>query len=275
MTIRKHEPQPLPLHIAERWNFELTYVEDNGTYLYCLTDWLIGMGVTSKKVRRDAINRVFEGVTVNEHPLVELPVETNGGTQQMKFSDDEMLYRISQELKSTKTRKQLKEIKDYLAKAGVLVDKLRQASQQHQNRKEQLWDKLGHTNDWKQARRDGTVSRKRFTSMLQDAIHEISGIQYGQATNAVYSGLFDRKANELKQQAGVKQIRDHMPTAGLSYVQLVEDYVISALQGREDVPFDEALALIKEISTDLKPIITKHQRLKGIDLGTGRPLLPD
>lgn len=268
MTLAKHEAIPLPIHIAERWNFELTYYVKDDTYLYSVNDWLTGLGIKSNRGRADIVQRL--GSEVQLHPL---ETRTNSGVQLANFTDDEGLYRLAQEMRSTKKRPQLAEIKEYLAKAGVFVDQLHRTSQQHLDRKEKLWDKLGKSDAWKQARRDGTVSRKRFTSMLQDAISEISGTQYGQATNEVYKGLFDRKATTLKQQSGVKNIRDHMPLAGLSYVQLVEDYVISALQGRENVPFDEALQHIKEITTDLKPIILKHQRLKGIDLGTGRPLL--
>jgi hypothetical protein len=270
MKIQKHEPQPLPLHIADRWNFQLTYYEKDGQYLYSVNDWFLGLGAKDPK---DSFKKYRS--KGGELKVTPLPIQTAGGEQVANFTNDEGLYLIAQDMRSTKTRPQLKEIKEYLAKAGVFVDQLRQTSQSQLTRQEKMWDKLGKSESWKVARRDGTVSRKRFTSMLQDVIHEMSGMQYGQATNAVYRGLFDRKAGDLKQQAGVKQIRDHMPTAGLSYVQLVEDYVISSLAGRADVPFDEALALIDEITTDLKPIIMKHQRAKGIDLGTGRPLLGD
>jgi len=270
MTLIHQESQPLPIHIAQRWNFELTYYVKDQEYLYSIKDWLSGLGISSNRGRADIMQRLTSEVEL--HPL---PIQTTTGEKTSNFTNDEGLYRLAQEMRSTKKRPQLKEIKDYLAKAGVLVDQIRQASSQHQLRREKQWDKLGRDDLWKQNRRDSILSFKEFTSMLHDAIDDLEAKHYGQATNAVYRGLFDRKANDLKQQAGTKDLRDRLPRESLTYITLVQDYVKSALQGRENVTYKEALSIIENICNQLKPIIEAHQRMKGIDLGTGNPLLPE
>ena len=270
MTLAHHEPLPLPIHIAQRWNFELTYYVKDDEYLYSINDWVTGLGTSTKRGRTKLLNRLTGELEV--HPL---PIETATGEKIANFTDDEGLYRLAQEMRSTKKRPQLKEIKDYLAKAGVLVDQIRQASSQHQLKRNKDWDKLGRDNAWRQTRHEGTLSFKEFTAMLNEAIADIEGKHYGIATNKVYTGLFDRKAKDLKEQTGSKNLRDHMPIASLSYINLVQDYVISALKGRKNVPYKEAISIIEDICTRLKPIIEAHQQLKGIDLGTGKPLLPE
>jgi hypothetical protein len=157
--------QPVPIHVADRWDFDLTYYIKNGKYLYSVNDWLHGMGMTHKQSIKNLLARV-EGGTIQKYPL---PIGTTGGKQITNFTDEKGLYTLAQEMRVTKTRPQLEAIKNYLSDMGVFGSKIitsgetpKQVSdsmQRHLNRQ-------GYTEQYKQERIGFSDEFKRVNAEL-------------------------------------------------------------------------------------------------------------
>ncbi len=184
--------QPLPLNIAERWAFELTYYINDHVYLYSIKDWLTGLGISTKQGRINMMNRV--GGEVQLYPLT---IETMGGNQTTDFTNDEGLYRLAQEMRSTKKRPQLKEIKAYLAKAGVLIDRIKRSSKPNQlsSSMKRHMNKQAFTENYQQQRIDYTNEVKLLNP---EFFRTIQGHpKFGILHNLFYKELTGMTKNEI------------------------------------------------------------------------------
>lgn len=131
--------RPLPLIIADKWQFPLAYVDQDGdpdNYLYCARDWYIGLEGTkqgwsfSKKDWFTVISDWSSSVDQSEKiPAVLSQVKrVRRKPENLEFVNTKGLYTIAQRMyeKPDKRMSAVRsEIIDYLAKSGVLVDKMR------------------------------------------------------------------------------------------------------------------------------------------------------
>jgi hypothetical protein len=123
--IPQGDDRPLPLIVADKWQFPLAWhIQDDGVY-YSAQDWLRGIlgtqdvRVAWQDVKRLAGFRLYDSI-------IQLPYKaTNGRVYQMDFVPDTALYLIAQHVRTTKSRPVLDEIKQFLAKAGAFVDAAR------------------------------------------------------------------------------------------------------------------------------------------------------
>jgi hypothetical protein len=291
MHLEDSQDLPLPLIVAHYWNFPLAHHVKGREYWYAIQDWIAGLlsADTRKASKRwDDMQRALgadTSVLVGHMPYV----TREGKTYQRDFTNDKGLYLIAQHLRATKGRTLLAEIKEYLAKAGVFVDEIRRdpthvvasgvldPEQAIQSAIEE-YRRRGKDDNWINARLTGIVSRHRFTTALKIAIKDIVQNHYARATNEVYLGLWSRTADILKTELDLSKkenLRDNQPTLGLMYQGIAEEACARKLGTREELPFQEGLEIIRQISVMIGEQAKITSQYLGMDLATGRALLTD
>lgn len=83
-------------------------------------------------------------------------------------------------------------------------------------------------NKWAAARAISRVQRNRFTDVLKRA--GVSARGYPRCTDAIYVGLFDMKAAQLKKALGTQVTRDGMDLAQLSQITLTESMAAERIE---------------------------------------------
>jgi len=119
----KSDSTPLPLIVADKWKFKLSFHVVEGDHFYAVEDWIVG--ITGSDVRKVQLSwaKLQKKLLILD---LQLPhTAPNGRVYQKDHTDDHGLYLIAQNLRVTKTRPALRAIKDYLAKSGVFADNLR------------------------------------------------------------------------------------------------------------------------------------------------------
>lgn len=90
-------------------------------------------------------------------------------------------------------------------------------------------------NEWAGTRALSRSKRMEFTAMLEE--HGVEGIGYALCTNAVYTGLFDANAEQLKAQKGVMtksgSLRDKMDTDELVSIMFAESLSKKRIQDED------------------------------------------
>ncbi len=283
------DDRPLPLIVAEKWNFKLTYIYENGVYWYAIQDWIRGLLVSKSKTVRDVWYNLQSrrGLDVS-FTLRQLPYITdNGKKYMMDYTNDNGLYLIAQYLEVNKHRPLLSAIQKFLADAGVFVDEVRRKPETVVTSGAIDPDKAieaaiaeykrrGKSDEWIQARLLGKVKRGMFTAALKVAMAEISRKHYGYATNEVYLGLWSRTAEILREQMSLPataNLRDHQPTMALYYQLLTEEGCAMRLGERQELTWEEASEIIRDIARHFGKHAQETSQFFGIDLATGKPLL--
>jgi hypothetical protein len=118
---------------------------------------------------------------------------------------------------------------------------------------------------------EGRMTHREWTDALKEVV--IDTINYGQATNTEYRGLFDKTAKQIREETGFKIARDGMTVEGRAILTALESTVERVLKQRGMIPFAEALRIISDACLIYRSSVEGAQRLLGIDLATGRPLL--
>ncbi|HHC25342.1 MAG TPA: hypothetical protein ENK58_08040 [Desulfobacterales bacterium] len=122
--VPKSVSTPLPLIVADKWEFKLNFHVVEGEHFYAIEDWIAGLISASNRLAVQNIwKKAKNKMVISIHHLDH--VGPDGKTYKKDHTDDHGLYLIAQSLRVTKTRPALRAIKDYLAKAGVFVDNLR------------------------------------------------------------------------------------------------------------------------------------------------------
>ncbi len=281
------DSRPLPLIVAEKWGFKLAHVIDDDVYWFAVVDWAIGLLQTDAQGAAKIWNDVQrKGKLQLSDSIRQLPyVAANNKAYSMDYATDKGLYLIAQHLRATKERPLLREIREFLANAGAFVDLVRRepdALMQAINPDKLLdavieeYRRRGKDDTWINARIAGKIKRAMFTTALKTVILEVSEKHFGLATNEVYVGLWGRNAEQLKAEMGLAKyasLRDHQPTLALSYQGIAEEVCAKRLGKREELAWDEARFIIREVA-DLVGIQAQATCVYlGMDLATGNPLL--
>jgi len=280
------DARPLPLIVAEKWDFSLAYHEtDDGLY-YSVQDWIRGIS-TSVDIRQlwDKM-KIQLSISIRQLPYL----ATNGKTYQMDFTSDKGLYLIAQNMRAIKSRPALSEIKRFLAESGAFTDLVRREPQavitsgaidpeaaidaviEHYRR-------LGKPDSWINARLAGKVKRVKFTTALQAAVEmQLKQVHYAVATDDIYLGLWERTAQYIKAEMDLPKsanLRDHQPTIALTYQGLAEEVCAQKLGDRVELSWDEARQIIRFVARmigEQAKVISEYLQM---DLATGYPLLPN
>lgn len=105
------------------------------------------------------------------------------------------------------------------------------------------------TTQWLEARQLGVPIRKLYTDLLQS--EGCSTFDYGNWTNRIYQGLFDKPAKQMKEEwelmsGNAKVARNYIPEAlGLDAVRYCEDMVVRMFVGDLKETHDAAINLTK------------------------------
>ncbi len=292
MFIPNLDSTPLPLIVATNWNFKLNYHDVDGDLFYAIEDWIAG--ITESNPRKAQIAwRDIQKRDVSLK-LTSLPhTGQDGKIYQKPHTNDQGLYLIAQSLRVTKDRQALREIKDYLAKAGVFVDNLR-------TNKEGARDKLrGELNlekpdeaieeaiagyrrqrrsqSWIDARLKGIGNRLIFSDTMADTCN--TRPDFAGATNAGYKEMFDMIKAEIVKYLGLntaqaRRLRDHLSKLALQGISL---YEIAAAQKMEEfsriLTREEQVQIVKDCAAMVAPSIRNLSAYLGIDLVSGKRLI--
>lgn len=83
------------------------------------------------------------------------------------------------------------------------------------------WQRQGRSDEWIQQRLKGIGARHTFTSTLQK--HGVDkGYQYGACTNEIYKPILGGEAQDIKEERGIKHLRDGLSRVELAAIDLAE-----------------------------------------------------
>jgi hypothetical protein len=283
------EETPLPLIVAQRWNFPLAHIQTEHGMVYAVQDWM--RGLTGEQNIRNLWTKFKNSEAGKQLSTLihQLPYKaTNGKTYQLDYVNDKGLYLIAQYMRVKHDRPMLIEIRQFLASAGAFVDQLRlEPEMVFENVKDpdKLLDafiayhrKRGMSDSWIHMRIEGRIKRNQFTAALSEFVKDtLRRWHYSTATDDVYTGLWGRTAATLKSQLELSKkdnLRDHQPEVGLYYQGIVEAVCADSLEEREEVTWNEARDIIQTIAKIIGRQAEETSRLMKRDLATGKRLLP-
>ncbi len=275
---------PLPLIVAQKWEFPLAHAEtDEGTY-FAIPDWIKGLA-------GEGATRVAQAKIKNQLLLSrkQLPyIAPNDKTYQIDFTNDKGLYLIAQYLRVTRARPVLDEIKRFLAAAGAFVDEVRRTPDslvmsgavtpdQAIDAAIQAYRAEGKDDNWIRARLEGKIKRSQFTAALAAAVRDtLIRRHYATATDDIYKGLWGRTANYLKGELHLPKtasLRDHQPMLALHYQGIAEEVSAKKLGLRQELEWNEARDIVQKIAIFIGRQAQETSELMEMDLATGKPLL--
>lgn len=272
---------PLPIQVANKWQFSLQHYETDNGVLYAIQDWIAGLTTSNTTKASEAWRQMKVETRISITTLDYLA--TDGKIYQREFTTDKGLYLIAQNLRSTKQRTALEAIKRFLAEAGAFVDELRRNAdelpktkkQRQLEREKELIEKAWSSNheaiERKQLQIDVIKSWQSLQSTIKDMVDKPN---YGQLTNAEYLNLFGATAKELKIKLNSKDIRADLATMALSTLRHAETTLNAILRlSSGNLTMQQTTAIYEHV---LKPIGDTHEHICqqfGVDSVTGKPLL--
>lgn len=118
---------------------------------------------------------------------------------------------------------------------------------------------------------EGRVKLREWTDTLKAVV--VDTINYGHAINTEYRGLFDKTAKQIREETGFKVARDGMTVEGRAILTAVESILEKMMRQRDALTFAEVIKIIDDVCAIYRPSVDGTQRMLGIDLATGKPLL--
>jgi hypothetical protein len=230
----------LPILVSQKWDFPLQRYETKYGNLYSVIDWIAGVSNSDQFRATDTWRKITSKITdlKTVRLFVMLYLDIHGNETQSDFVNDKCLYRISQELRSTKARPAIEAIKQYLAEAGAFADMLRLNDSRELSTQER---KIHHAIDlhekWGLGDRPEIIHLKTQADNLatfaifKDVIHTlVDNPNWAEIFNAEYIELFGMKAKEIATLTGGKSARDKLPTLQLDTVVYAEKRLIEILR---------------------------------------------
>lgn len=281
---------PLPLIVAQRWNFPLAHIQTDTGLVYAVQDWMRGISGEENVRNLWAKFKITEAGNQLSTSLHRLPYKTkNGKTYKLDYTNDKGLYIIAQYMRVKHDRPVLDAIRQFLAAAGAFVDEVRREPDkilETVNNPDKLLDafieyyrKRGKDDSWIQARFQSKIRRNQFTAALSEFVQELlTPRHYATATDDVYRGLWGRSAATLKEQLQLSKsanLRDHQPTLALHYQGIVEEVCAQKLGERQELVWNEARDIIQTIAKIIGRQAQETSELLNMDLATGKNLLPN
>jgi DNA-damage-inducible protein D len=137
--------------------------------------------------------------------------------------------------------------------------------------------RLGKPESWIALRVEGIVTRKRFVEALKEAVLDGIPDMYGQTTDKLYKGLWDRTTAQLRKDLNItpkQNPRDHFGKYALIYTRLAEELATERLDNTETVTLKSALDIVWEVAKLFNRQAKELSEAVGYDLVTEKPLLP-
>lgn len=282
------EQMPLPLIVAQRWNFPLASHETENGMVYAVQDWMRGLSGEEKVSPLWALFKKTEAGKQTVSSTYSLPYKARDGKSYKRdYVNDKGLYLIAQYMRVKHDRQSLTEIRQFLAAAGAFVDQVRlepDALLETVKDPDKLLNafieyhrKRGKTDQWITARFESTIKRNRFTLALSEFVADVLNRKhYAAATDDVYTGLWGRTASSLKKQLQLTKndnLRDHQPILALHYQGIVEEVCAIRLDERQEVSWEEARDIIQSVAKIIGRQAQETSDLLKMDIATGKRLL--
>jgi len=276
------DDRPLPLIVAGHWGFPLQYHVIDGEHWYALRDWVAGVTQSRGDALRMQLGRLKADSTVTFNVTVESYLASNGKTYRVPFARDRGLYDATQALRPLNSRENLpgihRAILSYLSAAGVLMDEYRRDPGKMIRDGQARYARMGKSPEWVKARTDGIAIHNELTRQIKVvSIKKPTRYLYAQATNRVYTGLFHRDARRLKRALRLRasqNLRDHLNIIPLLLISLAEEIASDDLGGAKELTHTQTLEVVGAASELVGISADMIQEHKGIDLVTGKVLLP-
>jgi hypothetical protein len=137
--------------------------------------------------------------------------------------------------------------------------------------------RIGKRDTWIAMRVEGIVTRKRFVEALQTAVIDQIPSMYGQTTERLYKGLWDRTTAQLRGDLEItpkQNPRDHFGRYDLIYTRLAEELSTERLNNVENVSLVTAMDIVWEAAKLFYGQAQQLAEAVGYDLVTEKPLLP-
>jgi hypothetical protein len=136
----------------------------------------------------------------------------------------------------------------------------------------------GKADSWIALRIEGIITRKEFVEALTQAVLNAPPTIYGEATEKLYKGLWERTTAQLRRDLEIKERdnpRDHFGEYALIYTRLAEKLATDKLIDFETVTVTIAMDIVWEVAKHISLQAQATSKLLGIDLITQKPLLPE
>jgi hypothetical protein len=136
----------------------------------------------------------------------------------------------------------------------------------------------GKADSWIALRIEGIITRKEFVEALTQAVLNAPPTIYGEATEKLYQGLWERTTAQLRRDLEIKERdnpRDHFGEYALIYTRLAEKLATDKLIDFETVTVTIAMDIVWEVAKHISLQAQATSKLLGIDLITQKPLLPE
>jgi hypothetical protein len=282
------EQTPLPLIVAQRWNFPLAHSQTENGIVYAVQDWMRGLSGEEKVSNLWSMFKKTEAGKQTYNSIVTLPYKASDGKSYKRdYVNDKGLYLIAQYMRVKHDRPVLTEIRQFLAAAGAFVDMVRlepDAILDTVKDPDKLLEafvayhrKRGKDDDWIDTRIQSTISRLHFTRALTEFVLDVlTRKHYATATNDVYEGLWGRSAATLKTQLKLGKndnLRDNQPSLGLQYQAIVEEVCALKLGETQEIHWEEARDIIQTVAKLIGQQAQQTSDLLKMDIATGKRLL--
>lgn len=244
------DERPLPLIVAEQWDFPLAYHSTNTGIVYSIIDWMAGIGSSDLLATQRHYQNIGKRFNILKM-VMSYVMQYNGETITTDFTDDHGLYRIAEDMRVTKKRPALKAIKDYLAESGVFADEVRRnpekaieqiESYAGMKRKRQIdrYVNAGYGDHPEVKRlqmRDTNIAT--FKSLKQSIARVCENPQWGRLINAEYEDLFGEVTSTLKALLETDNIRDALQMPQLTALTFAEQGLKVILDNRREMSNDD------------------------------------
>ena len=262
--------RPLPLIIADKWQFPLTHIEDIDKYL--ARDWYMGLGGDKGNWSKQKGDWLYSLQPV----MIEVKRERRK-PEMMEFVDAYGLYSIAARMTPRKDTPQLEQVKDYLAKAGVKLDDYRINPENAVTDVISDYQQQGKDNQWIAERLKGIDARKTLTNAIKGAIEDMPVNMYTQTTEKLYKGLWERTTAILRQDLNMPpkggNVRDHFGTYALIYTGLAERVAGDLITQAGDLTPGIVMDIVWKVAVMIKQQADATSEFLGRDLVTDKPLL--
>ncbi len=274
--------------VAGKWDFRLNFHIVEGEHFYAVEDWIVGITGCDQRKAQQSWDKASSKLSIS---IRQLPhTAPNKRVYQKDHTNDHGLYLVAQNLRVTKTRPALREIKEYLAKAGVFADNLRtnkDGARDNLRRELNLenpgaaaedavsgYRKKRCGDEWINTRLKGVGNRLIFSNTMADTCN--TRPDFAGATNAGYKEMFDMVKAEIVNCLGLtkaqaRKFRDHLSQLALQGISLYE--VAATQKMRESgriLTRKEQVQIVRNCAEMVAPSIHNLAQYLGIDLVSGK-----
>ena len=135
---------------------------------------------------------------------------------------------------------------------------------------------IGKPDSWIAYRVEGIITRKQFVEALKNAVLGAPAAMYGQTTEKMYKGLWNRTTAQLRRDLAIplkENPRDHFGKYALMYTRMAEELAAEKLKDADAVTLKAAMDIVWEVTKLFGHQAKQLSENVGYDLVTEKPSL--